>query len=171
MKPPQKTALIGLLTAAAVSLSFLETLLPAFPFLPQGAKAGFTNSNTLIAFCFMGLVPALTIAVLKSVFVLLTRGLTAFFMSLCGGLFSALVMFICIRLKGSLFCMGVTGAIAHNIAQLIVALGITGTPGLLYYAPLLLLFALIAGTITGFLLKLTYVPLCTLAERVIPLQK
>ena len=168
MKASRKTAYIGLLTAAAVALSFLESLLPVLPFLPPGAKAGFSNIITMFAASFLGLGPALCIALLKSVFVLVTRGMAAFAMSVCGGLLSTLVMWLCLKHKGSLLATGVLGAVSHNTAQLAAAVLITGTPGLVYYYPLLFLFAVAAGIITGLLLKVIYPPLCTLAERMIP---
>ena len=34
----RKTALLGILCAQAIALSFLESLIPALPFLPPGAK-------------------------------------------------------------------------------------------------------------------------------------
>ena len=48
MKPSQKTALLGMMAALAITLSFLESLLPALPFLPskdtpaarRGARGG-----------------------------------------------------------------------------------------------------------------------------------
>lgn len=171
MNTSRKTALLGLLTAAAVTLSFLESLLPALPFLPPGAKAGFSNIVTMFAAGFMGLLPALTVALLKSVFVLLTRGWVAFAMSVCGGLLSTLVMWWCLHCRRSLLITGIAGAVTHNLAQLGVAMLLTQTAGLLYYLPLLLLFAAAAGTVTGLLLKAAYPPLHTLARRLISPKK
>ena len=36
----RKTALLGILCAQAIALSFLENLIPSLPFLPPGAKPG-----------------------------------------------------------------------------------------------------------------------------------
>ncbi len=162
--PAGKVALMGLLAATAVVLSFLEGLLPSLPFLPPGAKAGFSNVAVMFTATFWGGPAALGVALIKSMFVLSTRGITAFAMSLCGGLLSATVMWVCVRLRASLIATGILGALTHNTAQLAVAMAITATPGLLSYYPLLLLFAVVAGTITGLLLKLTYPPLCRMAN-------
>ena len=43
----------------------------------------------------------------------------------------------------------VFGAISHNIGQMAVAIGITRTPSLLAYLPVLMLSAVITGAFTG----------------------
>ena len=49
--------------------------------------------------------------------------------------------------------VGVLGAHAHNLAQLLVSVIITGTETTFYYAPALVLFAIIAGVLTGLIFK------------------
>ena len=111
-----RTALFGLLAALAAALSYLEGLLPTAAFLPPGAKPGFSNLVNLFAASFMGTVPALGIALLKACFAGLTRGGTAFFMSLCGGTLSTLLM--CLLLKRtrrlSFIGIGIAGAVCHG---------------------------------------------------------
>ncbi|MBR3844062.1 MAG: Gx transporter family protein [Clostridia bacterium] len=166
-----KIAYLGLLGAGAITLSFLESLLPPLPFLPPGAKAGFSNIVTMFAAGSWGLAPALTLCILKSLFVLFTRGITAFCMSLAGGLFSTLIMWLCLRGRLSLIFTGIVGAVAHNTAQLGVAVVLTGTPHLFTYYPFLLLFALASGSITGVLLHFIYEPLSSLNEKLNLTQK
>ncbi len=163
-----KIAYMGLLGAAAVALSFLEGLLPPLPFLPPGAKAGFSNVITMFAASHLGLGATLTLCLMKSLFVLLTRGFTAFCMSLCGGLLSALVAYLCLQKKQSLLLTGIFGAITHNTAQLLVAMAITQTPYLFFYSPVLLIFAIISGSITGVLLGAIYKSLCHLEKQFSP---
>ena len=88
----RKTALLGILCAQAIALSFLESLIPALPFLPPGAKPGFSNIVTMFAVLTFGLPQAMCITVFKALFALATRGATAFFMSLAGGVLSTLAM-------------------------------------------------------------------------------
>ena len=47
--PARRAALAGILGAEALALSWLEALLPAFPFLPPGAKPGLSNIVTMFA--------------------------------------------------------------------------------------------------------------------------
>ncbi len=164
-----KIAYMGLLGATAIVLSFLEGLLPPLPFLPPGAKAGFSNIVTMFTASRLGLGSTLTLCIIKSLFVLITRGFTAFCMSLSGGILSALVMYLCFKKGHSLLLTGILGAITHNTAQLLVAMAITQTPYLFAYYPVLLLFAIVAGSITGILLRAIYTPLCKL-ERHLPLK-
>ncbi len=155
-KSNRKIALLGILGAQALALSFLENLIPPLPGLPPGAKPGFSNIVTMYTAATMGLGEALYITVLKAVFAGLTRGATAFFMSICGGLSSTFVMFWLIKLKKQPFGIAgiaVASAVAHNLGQLLAAMVITGTYSVLGYAPLLFFFAVITGLVTGTVLK------------------
>ena len=73
----RRLAAMGLLTALAAALNFAENLIPALPMAPPGVKLGL--SNIVVAYClfYLGGREALCIALLKSGFVLLTRGMTA----------------------------------------------------------------------------------------------
>ncbi|MBQ1895476.1 MAG: Gx transporter family protein, partial [Clostridia bacterium] len=92
-------ALLGVLGAEALALSFLENFIPAVPGLPPGAKPGFANIVTMFTASTMGFLPALAITVLKSLFAFVTRGATAGMMSFAGGLLSTIVMVLLLRLK------------------------------------------------------------------------
>ena len=52
-------------------------------------------------------------------------------------------------LLGTLFAVSVFGAIGHNAGQLLAAVMVTGTPGILWYGPALLAAAIITGAFTG----------------------
>lgn len=171
-KRTYQIALFGMLAALAAVLSYLESLLPTAAFLPPGAKPGFSNLVNLFAASFMGTVPALGIALLKACFAGLTRGITAFFMSLCGGMLSTLVMCLLLRKsKGLSFVgIGVVGAVCHNLGQLAVAVVLVGNRSVLGYAPVLLLCALAAGTLTGFVFRAVYPALQRIRNFVNPMQ-
>lgn len=153
----RKVALLGILGAQALVLSYLENLIPALPGLPPGAKPGFSNIVTMFAASSMGLGSALYITVIKAGFAGLTRGVTAFFMSLTGGVLSTVTAYLLFRIKSKPFSqvgVGVACAVMHNIGQLAVATVITGTASILHYLPFLLIFALVTGTVTGYILKI-----------------
>ena len=151
-----KAALGGILCAQALAISWLESLLPAFPFMPPGAKPGLSNIITMFAAGELGLGYAVTITVLKALFALITRGATAGAMSFAGGILSTLVMWLLLR-----YCIkkiGLTGisvlcALSHNAGQLAAAMFITGTKSVIYYAPFMGLYAAAAGAVTGVILK------------------
>ena len=151
-----KTALCGILCAQALALSWLENLLPALPYMPPGAKPGFSNIVTMFTAGSIGLGPTMAVTIIKAGFAFLTRGATAGAMSLAGGVFSTLVMWLLLRFtreKLGLIGVSIICAAAHNIAQLTVAAFITGTKSVLYYAPFLGIYAVITGAVTGLLLK------------------
>lgn len=152
----QKIALLGILGAQALALSFIENLLPAMPFLPPGVKLGLSNIVTMFTAGTMGFLPALAVTLIKSLFVLLTRGVTAFFMSFGGGFLSTVAMCLMIKLvkdKSGFIGVAVVSAVCHNIGQLTVSIIVTKTTAFVYYAPVLLLSGVVMGVITGIILK------------------
>lgn len=152
----KKIALMGVLGALALALSFAESLLmPQAAFLPPGAKPGLSNIITTFAASSMGFGGAIYIVLLKAVFALVTRGATAFFMSLSGGLLSMAVILLLLKVKAVGFIgIGVASSCAHNLGQLAVSCVLTGTKAILNYAPFLLLFGVATGLVTGTVLKI-----------------
>ncbi len=154
----QSVALLGILGALALVLSFLEnTLLPDLPLLPPGAKLGLSNIVTTLSGVLLGAPSAFAIVFLKALFAFVTRGATAGLMSLSGGLLSAAGLVLLLRLQGkTLTFLGVSVVCAalHNLGQLLCACALTGTMSMLNYGKYLLLFSLITGTLTGVMLNL-----------------
>ena len=95
----KEAALMGMLFAMAMALSFAESLLPVLPMLPPGFKLGLSNIVTMYTLFMLGTKRGFAIAVMKSLFVLLTRAPVAAFMSLCGGLLSVVCMALCARVR------------------------------------------------------------------------
>lgn len=152
----KRLALMGLLFALAMALSFLESLLPALPMLPPGIRLGLSNIVTMYALFVLGPVSGYTIAVLKALFVLLTRGAVAASMSAAGGVFSVTVMLLLSLLPGikeQYLLLSVFGGAAHNIGQLVMARFIINNQYVWYYFPVLLAAGLLMGAITGMALR------------------
>ena len=152
MPAVRRTATLGLLCALAVALSFLEGWLPVLPV--PGAKLGLSNIVTMYTLSVMGLPAALSVSVVKGLFALL-RGGTACLMSLSGALLSTLIMAAVLPLYKRMLSfvgIGIAGAVGHNTAQLGVAMLLMDS-SLVYYAPWLLLMALLAGLLTGMVLN------------------
>lgn len=145
----------ALLAALAVALSALENIFT--PLLPPGVHPGFGNIAVMFAAAEMGLPWAMTIAVIKSLFALATRGGVAFLMSFAGGCASCLVMWALFRFASARFgLLGISmaGAFTHNLLQLAVSFLLFGK-AILAYAPLLLLLAVPCGAVTGALLRVS----------------
>lgn len=153
--PAKEVALLGMLFAMAMALSFAESLLPVLPMLPPGFKLGLSNIVTMYALFVLGVRKGFAIAVMKSLFVLLTRAPVAAFMSLCGGLLSVLCMALCSRVKWlgrDYMLLSVIGALAHNFGQLLASVAYTSTV-MFYYLPVLVISGVIMGVITGAVLR------------------
>lgn len=154
-KKPGRVALGGMLAALALAFSFLEGLLPPLPGMPPGARLGLSNLVTMYAAGGLGLPWGLGLALVKGGFALLTRGLAAGTMSLCGGLASTACMWLLLKkTRASLGLTGVCGALVHNGAQLAAAVLLTSWAAL-GYVPALLAFSVFSGLLTGTVLKLT----------------
>ena len=152
----KRLALMGLLFALAMALSFLESLLPALPMLPPGIRVGLSNIVTMYALFVLGPVSGFTIAILKALFVLLTRGAVAAAMSAAGGVFSVTIMLLLSLLPGikeQYLLLSVFGGAAHNIGQLVMARFIINNQYVWYYFPVLLAAGLLMGAITGMALR------------------
>ena len=150
-----KIALFGVLSAVALTLSYLEGLIPTVAFMPPGAKMGFSNIATMFAASSMGIVSALAITFIKALFAGITRGVTAFFMSLCGGILSTVTMYLLFKLskKTGYMAIGIICALVHNFGQLIVAIITVGNLSVLGYAPVLLISGTVTGAVTGTVLR------------------
>ena len=159
-KKSEKIAVCGLLGALALVLALLEGMLPPLPGLPPGAKPGLSNIATMFAAGSLGLPYALAVALVKGMFAFLTRGVTAGLMSLSGGLLSTLAMWLI--WKKTRFSL----LLAHNAAQLSVALALTGRAAL-FYIPAMLPLSVVCGFCTGLVLRL----LLPLLERFPPVRK
>ncbi|MCL2107425.1 MAG: Gx transporter family protein [Oscillospiraceae bacterium] len=154
-------ARLGVLSAAALALSWLEAVAAPFLRLPLGAKPGLSNIAVMLAAAKLGWPYGLGIALVKAVFAGITRGPTAMLLSGAGGLLSALIAGTLLQ-RGerqaapralSEVGVSVIGGVAHNLAQLACAALIMQTPGVLWSAPALIVFGVISGAVTGMLVR------------------
>ena len=151
----KKIAFLGIMGALAIAVSFVEGFFN-IPFLPPGAKPGLSNIITVSAYFISGTWGAIYIALLKALFALVTRGGVAFLLSFSGGMLSAFIMILLLKMKKcpfSVMGISVIGAIFHNTGQIIASVIITKTVSLIYYLPALMVFSVIAGLVTGAVLK------------------
>jgi heptaprenyl diphosphate synthase len=88
---------------------------------------------------------------------MITRGFTAGVLSLCGGVLSicVLILFVCLNKKASYLVLSISGAIAHNIGQLIAVSLMFNNFYTFYYLPVLIVSGIVMGSVTGVLLKTT----------------
>ena len=145
---------MGMLLCLAIVLSFVEGMIPPLPALPPGVKLGLSHLVVIYCLFFLNGKSACGVSLLKSLFVLLTRGVSAGFLSLCGGLLSVVVMAIAIRpQKLSYLILSILGAVSHNIGQIVAASLLFKSATVFYYLPVLIVSGVLMGTLTAVLMK------------------
>ena len=146
-----KVALLGLFIALAFVLSYIEFLLPFSIGIP-GAKIGLANLAVVVAL-FIGKKDALVLSIIRVLLVGLTFGNLAMTMySIAGAALSYLMMLVGMKTKKlSITGVSVLGGVFHNVGQIIVAMLVLETSGLIYYLPFLVIIGTISGVVIGVL--------------------
>ena len=150
MKKTQKLAVLAMLTAAAMTLSFVESLIPPLATVP-GVKIGLANIAVVFTLYHFGGKEAAAVSFVRLALVSLLFGNAASFLyGLAGGVLSLALMIILKRFTPlSHVGVSVAGGVAHNIGQIAVACFILGTDKILYYLPFLVLSGTLAGVAVG----------------------
>ena len=146
----KKVSVMAMCIALAMILSYVESLIPS-PGIP-GVKLGLANIITVYAMFRLG--PKDTLAILLSRIFLgsvFAGAVSAMLFSLAGGLLCYLLMLPLRRLLSlrQIWVCGVLGAVAHNLGQTAAAILIYRTFAVAFYLPVLLLSAVVTGTLTG----------------------
>ncbi len=141
----------ALLTAVALIIFVVEAMIPPVVPIP-GVKLGLANIITVFAMFLLG--PKDTFAILLCRIVLgnlLGGQVMSFLFSLVGGIFCYLIMFLLRKILSlkQIWVASVIGAVFHNIGQILVAMIVLKTTGIIVYLPFLLLAGILAGLFTG----------------------
>ncbi len=145
-----KLTLYALIISVAMILSYVESLIPAFVPIP-GIKLGLANIATVFALYKLDTKAAVIISVIRiTLSSLLFSGLFSIIYSISGAFLSLFAMHILIKSKKfSPVGVSVSGAVCHNLGQVITAALIMQTSKLMYYFAALLLSGIISGTVIG----------------------
>ncbi len=157
----KKVALGGMLVAAAMMMSYLESLLPISLGIP-GIKPGLANMVVIFAMVRLGVRPAAAISLVRVVLMSILFGsVSAAMYSLAGAVLSLAVMAL-LHKTGWFSTLGVSicGAVSHNAGQIVVAALMLETKEIVYYFPALAISGVVTGVLIGVLaaLLLRYVP-------------
>lgn len=146
----KQVALLGLLTALAMTLSWVEHMLPLSVAVP-GVKLGLTNLVVIFALYRMNTKTAWGLSLLRVLLVSFTFGNAySLWYSLAGAVLSLLVMLLLRRTeKFSILGVSVAGAVSHNLGQIAVAALVLGSASMVYYLPVLLVSGTAAGVCIG----------------------
>lgn len=150
-----KTANLGMLLAAALILSYVESLIP-FGFGIPGIKLGLANLAVLLCLYRWSGKEAFVLNVLRILLAgFLFGNLYSILYSLAGGCASFFVMWLAKRLNGlTIKGVSVLGGVAHNLGQIVVAAFVVETAGVFYFIPYLLLSGILTGLLIGFVVGL-----------------
>ncbi|MDA3732910.1 Gx transporter family protein [Niameybacter massiliensis] len=152
MNKVQKLVYLSLLCAIALVIFIIELQIPPIAPIP-GLKLGLANMVSLAVLILYGPKEALTVLLLR-IFLgtMITGKVSTIFFSLAGGLLSNIGMILLYKYCSkyiSIWVISVVGSILHIIGQLVIAVIITNTPGIFFYAPILLVSSIVAGYFVG----------------------
>ena len=146
----KKIAYLGLFTALAMILSFVESQIPALVAIP-GIKVGLPNIAIVFVLYKLGAKEAIGISFVRVFLVSLLFGnLQLFTFSLAGAMLSMLGM-IALNKTGwfAVITVSIVGGILHNVGQIIAACLWTQTAEIALYLPVLLVSGLLTGGLIG----------------------
>ncbi|MBQ2960509.1 MAG: Gx transporter family protein [Oscillospiraceae bacterium] len=150
----QKLTRLALLASASVVLGYIEGLICALMPLPPGIKLGLANTVVLYSIYTLGIACSIMLIILKVVLTGFMSGnlAAAFLYSMGGAVLSLIAMLLVKNLSRdqvSIVGVSVVGAVFHNVGQILVASLLLQTPGLMFYVFVLMISAVITGTLTG----------------------
>lgn len=146
----RKLTLYALLLALALILSYLESLVP-LSFAVPGIKMGLPNIVIVFALYKLGFKAAGSISLLRVILVSILFGnVMTMIYSLAGAVLSIIMMWL-LKKSGRFSAVGVSvaGALGHNAGQVLTAMLILETGGLIYYLPALCVSGAVAGVCIG----------------------
>ena len=136
--------------AVAMILSFVESQIPAFIAVP-GVKVGLANLAVIFALFAFGVREAFAVSLVRVFLLSLLFGnAVGWIYSVAGALLSLLVM-LALRATGKFSVLGISvaGGVSHNVGQILAAMVVLRSEGVLYYLPPLLLSGTVAGAVIG----------------------
>lgn len=142
---------MALLTAIALTIFMVEAQIPAVVPLP-GVKLGLSNIITVYAVFTLG--PGEAVAILSCrIFLgaIFAGNFSTIFYSAAGGALAIITTIFLRKIlkKNQLWVAGCIGAIAHSTGQVLMAMMLTATPGLIIYLPPLICVSIVTGLFTG----------------------
>ena len=148
----KKVAFLGLCTALALMLAYVEVLMPPLFLAVPGIKMGLPNIVIVFLLYRRGAPAAVCVSVIRILLVSLLFGnVMALSYSLAGAALSLAVMMVLRRLKVfSPVGVSVAGGVMHNVGQILMAMLLLDTAEIAYY----LVVLTVTGTVSGILVGL-----------------
>ena len=147
----KRIALLGLLTAIALTIFLLEAQLPPVVPIP-GVKLGLANIVTVFAVFALGAWEGAAVLACRVFLGAVFAGnFSSVLYSAAGGLCAILATVGAKRVlrENQLWAAGCLGAVAHSVGQLLAAVAVTRTAAVLSLLPVLVIISLFTGLFTG----------------------
>lgn len=146
-----KMTLLGLFTAVAMILSFVESQLPPLTTALPGIRMGLPNIAIMFILYRFGWKEASVVSIVRVILVSLLFGsVMSMAYSLAGAILSLLIMTLMQKFTPfNRVSISIVGGVCHNIGQIIVAWLVTDTAQIVYYLPVLLISGSAAGILVG----------------------
>lgn len=151
MSNNQRLVYIALLASQAVIIGLVERMIPSPFFFAPGAKLGLANIITCMALYTLPVKDTMKVVVIRLLLQTLLAGtVSTFLYSAMGALLSFIGMLGVKQLpKVSMIGVSATGAVLHNVGQLVVASLVANTFSVMLYLPVLSLIGILTGIATG----------------------
>lgn len=147
----KKLTRISILSVLALIIFVIESQIP--PLVPvAGIKLGLANVIILYAFVTLDAKSALAVLLMKVFLGNFFAGTAvSLFYSLLGGVLCFIAQWLMLKIttRNQLWAVSVTGAIFHNIGQVIAASVLMGTEKIVWYLCVLIPVGIITGVFTG----------------------
>ena len=150
-KKTRKIAFLGLFTALAMLLSYVEAISPVLITAIPGIKMGLPNVVVIFVLYRFGVWEAALVSAVRVIVVSMLFGNPmTFIYSIVGAMLSLAVMVI-LKKMNFLSCVGVSvaGGVFHNVGQILVAMVLLGTSAVVYYLVALAICGIVSGILIG----------------------
>ena len=150
MKGARLLTTLGISIAAAMVLSYVETLIPV-PFAVPGIKLGLANLVALFLIMKLDWKWAGAVSLIRVLLTSLLFGnIASLAYSLSGAVLSIAVMAILKKIKAfSAVGISIAGAVFHNAGQILMAIIIMSTKEIVYWLPPLIVSGVVTGLAVG----------------------
>ena len=147
----KSVAVLGLCTATALILAYVELLMPPLFSAIPGIKMGLPNVLLVFLLYRRGAPSAIVVSLLRILLVSMLFGnAMALFYSLAGGFLSMATMVLLRKLNFvSEVGVSVAGGVTHNVGQILMAMLLLETAELGYYLVVLTVTGTLAGILIG----------------------
>ena len=153
----KKFTRLSMLLALSVVLNIVENMIPLFNGTVPGVKLGLANIVILFVLYEYGFKSAIYVSLTRVFLVsVLYTGVfsVAFFLSLSGAIFSILSMVLFKKItKLSIVGISIIGSLFHSFGQIVVVAFFLHSFSAFNYLPIIILFAIPTGILTGIVSK------------------